>query len=69
MAGSVDWMCESTLHVLFGRKTWLWQWGTVARPANLAQASQSRLGEMKQGASLGPLHEKSPGRLAQLLSE
>jgi len=61
----------------FGWKTWLLQWGTVARPVNLAQASpvnlaqasQSRLGEMKQGASLGPLHEKSPRRLAQLLSE
>ena len=36
---------------------------------NIAQASQSRLGEMKQGTSLGPLHEKSPRRLAQLLSE
>ena len=41
----------------------------MARPVNLAQASQSRLGKMKQGASLGPLHEKSPRRLAQLLSE
>ncbi|QCD83956.1 hypothetical protein DEO72_LG2g4305 [Vigna unguiculata] len=47
----------------------IFQWGTVARPVNLAQASQSRLGEMKQGASLRPLHEKSPRRLAQLLSE
>jgi len=69
MVGSVVLRCESTLHVLFGRKTWLLQWGTVARPVNLAQASQSRLGEMKQGANLGPLHEKSPRRLAQLLSE
>jgi len=43
MVGSVVLMCESTLHVLFGRKTWLLQWRTVARPVNLAQASQSRL--------------------------
>ncbi|QCE03515.1 hypothetical protein DEO72_LG8g1540 [Vigna unguiculata] len=42
---------------------------TVARPANLAQASPSRLGEMKQGARLSFLREKSPGRLAQFLSE
>jgi len=44
----------------------------VARPVNLAQASPSRLGkmgEMKQGARLGLLREKSPRRLAQLLSE
>ncbi|QCE12183.1 hypothetical protein DEO72_LG10g3424 [Vigna unguiculata] len=42
---------------------------TVARPVNLAQASQSRPGEMKQGARLVLLHEKSPRRLAQVLSE
>jgi len=53
MVGSVVWMCESTLHVLFGRRSWLLQWRTVARPVNLAQASQSRLSEMKQGARLG----------------
>jgi len=33
----------------FGSFSWLLQWRTVARPVNLAQASQSRLGEMKQG--------------------
>ena len=42
---------------------------TVARPVNLAQASPSRLGEMKQGARLSFLREKSPRRLAQFLSE
>ncbi|QCD96547.1 hypothetical protein DEO72_LG6g1253 [Vigna unguiculata] len=33
---------------------------TVARPVNLAQASPSRLGEMKQGSSPKFLHERSP---------
>ena len=32
-----------------GSFSWLLQWWTVARPVNLAQASRSRLGEMKQG--------------------
>ena len=32
----------------------------VTRPVNLAQASQSRLGEMKQGAHLRLLRERSP---------
>ncbi|QCD87464.1 hypothetical protein DEO72_LG3g2000 [Vigna unguiculata] len=63
--GSVVLMCENTLHVLFGRKTWLLQSRTVARPVNLAQASQSRLSEMKQGARLGLLHERSPRRPAR----
>ena len=49
MVRSVVLMYENTLHVLFDRKTWLLQWRTVAIPVNLAQASQSRLGEMKQG--------------------
>ena len=69
MVGSVVLMCEGTLHVLFGRKTWLLQWRTVARPVNLAQSSQSRLSEMKQGARLGLLRERSPRRPAQRLSE
>jgi len=47
--------------------TWLLQWRTVARPVNLAQASQSRLGEMKQGARPGLLHERSPRRPAWTL--
>ncbi|QCD92291.1 hypothetical protein DEO72_LG5g353 [Vigna unguiculata] len=42
---------------------------TVARPVNPPQASPSRLGEMKQGARLSVLREKSPARLAQFLSE
>jgi len=37
----------------------------VARPVNLAQASQSRLGEMKQGARLGLLRERSPRQPAR----
>ncbi|QCE05829.1 hypothetical protein DEO72_LG9g837 [Vigna unguiculata] len=41
----------------------------MASPVNLAQASPSRLGEMQQGARLGLLREKSPRRLAQLVSE
>ena len=49
MVGSVVWMYKNILHVLFDEKTGLLQWRTVARPVNLAQASQSRLGEMKQG--------------------
>jgi len=69
MVGFVALMCESTLHVLFGRKTWLLQWRTVTRPVNLVQASQSRLSEMKQGARLGLLRERSPKRPARRLSE
>ncbi|QCD85560.1 hypothetical protein DEO72_LG3g79 [Vigna unguiculata] len=42
---------------------------TVARPVNLAQASLSRLGQMKRGARLSFVREKSPGRRAQFLSE
>jgi len=49
-----DLMCEDALYALY-----------VARPVNLAQASQSRLGEMKQGARLGLLRERSPRRPAQ----
>jgi len=49
MDGSAVWMREGTLHVWFGSFSWLIQWRTVARPVNLAQASQSRLSEMKQG--------------------
>jgi len=64
--GSAVWMYENILHALFGRKIWLFQWWTVAGPVSLAQASQSRLGEMKQGDFL---HEISPRRLAHLLSE
>ncbi|QCD89629.1 hypothetical protein DEO72_LG4g575 [Vigna unguiculata] len=42
---------------------------TVARPVTLAQASQSRLGEMT-GIRLEPfLRERSPKRPARLLSE
>jgi len=52
MIGSVVLMCGNGLHVWFGSFSWLLQWRTVTRPVNLAQASQSRLGEMKQGARL-----------------
>jgi len=62
-------MRENTLYAWFGLKNMAVQWRTVARPVNLAQASQSRLSEMKQGARLELLREKSPRRLAQLLSE
>jgi len=53
------------LYAWLVRYAWLLQWRTVARPVNLAQASQSRLGEMKQGARLGLLHERSPRRPAR----
>jgi len=36
---------------------------------NNGETCQSRLGEMKQGARLSFWHERSPGRLAQPLSE
>jgi len=62
-------MRENTLYACFGLKNMAVQWRTVARPVNLAQASQSRLSEMKQRARLELLREKSPRRLAQLLSE
>ena len=55
----------NALYAWLVRYTWLLQWRTVARPVNLAQASQSRLGEMKQGARLGLLHERSPRRPAR----
>jgi len=43
---------ENALYAGLVRFTWLLQWRTVARPVNIAQASPSRLGEMKQGARL-----------------
>ena len=49
MVGSVIRMDKIALHAWFGSFSWLLQWRTVARPINLAQASLSRLGEMKQG--------------------
>jgi len=41
----------------------------VARPANLAQASQSRLGEMDRDSPKPFFRERLPRRLAQFLSE
>jgi len=41
----------------------------VARPANLAQASQSRLGEIDRDSSKPLLRERLPRRPAQFLSE
>ncbi|QCD86094.1 hypothetical protein DEO72_LG3g615 [Vigna unguiculata] len=42
---------------------------TVARPANLTQASQSRLGEMDKDSPKPFLRERSPRRPAQFFSE
>jgi len=41
----------------------------VARPVNLAQASQSRLGETIRDSPKLLLRERSPRRPAQILSE